>query len=106
MNPFALPTLNTSSDPPHPLPPPIRHSFPRSLHRFLVNKQGEVVERFSSVADPMTAPPPPLHRFLVNKRGEVVERFSSVADPMSAIEPKVAKLLAEGGDATCPPSAS
>ena len=54
------------------------------------------------------SPPFPrsLHRFLVNKRGEVVERFSSVADPMSAIEPQVAKLLAEGGDATCPPSAS
>nr|BAA83594.1 glutathione peroxidase [Chlamydomonas sp. W80] len=34
-------------------------------------------------------------KFLINKQGEVVERFSSAGDPMRNIAPAVAKLLAE-----------
>jgi glutathione peroxidase-family protein len=36
-----------------------------------------------------------LQKFLVNAKGEVVQRFSSVADPITHIEPEVVKLLAE-----------
>jgi len=34
-------------------------------------------------------------RFLINKQGEVVQRFSSAGDPMKNIAPEVAKLLDE-----------